>query len=395
MNTRTFTFLALIGLSATLTSCLKDNVDVQQFHYTDQEYEALAQVLNLPQNRDSYTPRLPLHMTRMGFTAPTISDAKATLGRVLFYDPKLSRNNTVSCASCHKQELAFSDDVALSKGFNGELTKRNSLPLGATASFESSYGGGGGNVFGFKAGFFWDERAQSIHDQSRQTIQDDIEMGMNLTDLTAKLKQEEYYRILFRKAYSDDFINEDRILESLQEFVNTFFSVGSKFDQGMNNNDFIDPFANFNNFTFEENLGKSLFVQHCGSCHSANMTTLTEISANNGLDLAYTDNGVGDRTGMEFDAGRFKVPFLRNVALTGPYMHDGRFATLEEVIEHYNSGVQAHPNLDQRLRDPFNPDQPRRLNLSGQEKAALVSFLKTLTDPDFLQDHRFSDPFIR
>ncbi len=394
MNTRTFTLLLLAGLSAALTSCLKDNVEVQQFHYTDQEYETLAKTLDLPQNRDSYQAKLPLHMTRMGFTAPSVSDAKATLGRVLFYDVKLSRNNTVSCASCHKQDLAFSDDVALSKGFNGELTKRNSLALGATASFESSYGGGGGNVFGFKAGFFWDERAQSIHDQSRQTIQDDIEMGMNLADLTVKLRNEEYYQILFRKAYSDDFINEDRILESLQEFVNTFFSVGSKFDEGLNSNHFQDPNINFGNFTFEENLGKSLFVQHCGGCHSANMTTLTEIAANNGLDLEYSDNGVGDRTGMAFDAGRFKVPFLRNIALTGPYMHDGRFATLEEVIEHYNSGVKAHPNLDQRLRDPFNPDQPRRLNLTDQEKSALVAFLKTLTDPEFIQDGRYSDPFI-
>ena len=126
MNTRTFTLLTLFALSGLLTSCLKDNVAVQEFNYTDQEFSVISRDLNLPIDRDNYLVHLPQHMMGKGFIPPSINSAKATLGRVLFYDTKLSRNNSVSCASCHKQELAFSDDLAFSKGFDEQLTKRNS-----------------------------------------------------------------------------------------------------------------------------------------------------------------------------------------------------------------------------------------------------------------------------
>lgn len=373
-----------------LSSCLEDKVDLTKVSYSEEEFAILSQYLNLPLARASFAVEFPLHMIRSGAQTPQIDDAKATLGSVLFYDTKLSANNTVSCGSCHKQELAFSDDVALSKGFRGELTKRNSLPLASTPNFESSYGG---NSFsGQTAFFFWDERAHSIAEQSKMTLEDDIEMGANLYALSDQLENEDYYKVLFRKAYGTEEVTPSKITDALEVFINSFVSVDSPFDEGLNKN--FGSFQDFANFTSQENLGKSLFNNNCSSCHGADFTTLVETVANNGLDLEYEDKGVGARTNLDFDNGRFKVPFLRNIALTGPYMHDGRFETLEEVIDHYSEGIKSHPNLDIRLRDGFRQDDPAiRMSFSTEEKAALVAFLHTLTDHEFVQNERYADPF--
>ena len=393
MKAKTSHFLlSLLALATLFTSCLKDDVEITRYHYTDAEYAVIAQNLNLPKDLIDYSVKLPTHMTRFGLQPPGISDSKATLGRVLFYDNKLSKNNSVSCESCHHQHLAFSDDVDFSEGFDQELTLRNSLALGSVANFESSYGSGGGNSFGGqRAQFFWDERAHSISQQSFLTIQDDIEMGMDLNDLADKLAQEDYYRILFRKAFGDEEITSDRITLALQEFVNSLMSVNSRFDEGMDRA--ISHTQSFPNFTSTENIGKQLFQTNCATCHSGDMSSPGEAVANNGLDQFYTDQGVGGITGRSSDIGKFKVPFLRNIALTGPYMHDGRFETLYDVVEHYSTGVQAHENLDFRLRDPNNFAQPIRMNFNEGEKQALVAFLETLTDPIFLNAEKFSDPF--
>lgn len=372
------------------TACLEDEAVVTYQHYATDEWQVLSRHLNLPGERHSYAVSLADHMLRNGAQAPIINDAKATLGRVLFYDRKLSVNDKVSCASCHDQKLAFSDDKALSEGFDGALTKRNSLPLAATANFSSSYGGSPEFGIPGTVGFFWDERATSIQHQSSLTIEDPIEMGMDLDDLTAKLAQEEYYRILFRKAYGDEIVTPDRITSALQEFVNAFVSVNSRFDEGLN--EVPHPNQTFPNFTQRENLGKSLFVNNCASCHTADMTNPTGVNlANNGLDLVYADKGLGERTGLSQHDGLFKVPFLRNIALTAPYMHDGRFETLEEVVEHYSSGIQDHDNLSFQLATTSGA--PKRFNFTEEEKAALVAFLETLTDPTFAEDVRYSDPF--
>ncbi len=382
----------LLG-SLLFVSCLEDRVDLTKVSYTDEEYAILSQQLNLPQARASFEVEFPLHMTRTGAVAPEIDDAKATLGLVLFYDTQLSANNKVSCASCHKQSLAFSDDVALSEGFNGKLTKRNSLPLASTPNFESSYNGTGNSFFsGLQAGFFWDERAHSIAEQSKMTLEDEIEMGVDVYELAGRLTEVPYYQILFEKAYGSPSVTPAKITDALEVFINSFVSVSSPFDKGLDRHQ--TPFADFANFSQQENLGKSLFNTHCNSCHSSDFTALVETVANNGLDLEYEDKGLGERTRLEFDNGRFKVPFLRNVGLTGPYMHDGRFETLEEVIDHYSEGIQDHPNLDIRLRDGFRTEAaPKRMNFSEEEKAALVAFLHTVTDDQFIQDERFADPF--
>ncbi len=382
----------LLG-SLLFVSCLEDRVDLTKVSYTHEEYAILSQHLNLPLERASFQVEFPAHMTRTGAVAPEIDDAKATLGSVLFYDKKLSANNKVSCESCHKQSLAFSDDVAFSEGFDGQLTKRNSLPLASTPNFESSYNGSGNSFFtGMQAGFFWDERAHSIAEQSKMTLEDDIEMGVDIYQLAGKLSDIPYYQILFQKAYGSPSATPDKITDALEVFINSFVSVSSPFDEGLNQHQ--TPFADFTNFSQQENLGKTLFNTHCNGCHSSDFTALVETVANNGLDIEYEDKGMGERTQLDFDNGRFKVPFLRNVALTGPYMHDGRFETLEEVIDHYSEGIQDHPNLDFRLRDGFNnAAQPRRFNFTETEKAALIAFLHTVTDDKFIQDERFADPF--
>ena len=393
MKTRTLPALLLI-LSMTLVSCVKDTVDVRYTTYSDEEYQAISAVLGLPNDRVDYDVELPQHMLDLGMVPPRINNAKATLGRVLFYDNKLSRNEKINCASCHHQELAFADNKAFSEGFDGELTLRNSLALGSVANFKSSYEGSNGGGLApptQQQFFFWDERAHTIAEQSTMTIQDDIEMGMDLNELAGRLAQEPHYKVLFNKAYNTEAVQPEMITDALQEFINAIVSTQTRFDDGLAARK-GDVGSTFSNFTQQENQGKALFIQHCSSCHGANMSISQETVANNGLDQDYTDLGVGKVTGNPTDVGKFKVPFLRNIALTAPYMHDGRFATLEEVVEHYNSGVKMHQNLDHRLRAP-DGNSPRRLNLSNTEKAALVAFLETLTDQELVTASRFEDPF--
>ncbi len=381
--------LCICALAIALPSCVEDNVETQIMHYSPEEYATLQQTLNLPDERYDYT--VTVNANNFGGTSIIpINNAKATLGRVLFYDKKLSHNNTVACASCHHQEAGFADNKAQSEGFNGGLTKRNSLALASVANFESSYGGGNTANFNQGAAFLWDERATSIIEQSKIAIEDNIEMGMDIDHLADKLAQEDYYRILFQKAYGSSEVTPDRITESIQEFLNAFVSNNSKFDKGLAVHFAAE--SHFTNFTQQENLGKNLFVIHCSNCHDPRMAGVLVATANNGLDLEYADQGRGVITGNSSDNGVFKVPMLRNIALTAPYMHDGRFETLEEVVEHYNSGIKAHPNLNFELRD-FQTSQPKRLNLSNSEKQALVAFLRTLTDTEFAEDVRFSNPF--
>ncbi|WP_282049876.1 cytochrome-c peroxidase [Maribacter aquivivus] len=306
------------------------------------------------------------------------TDNGATLGRVLFYDKNLSMNNTISCASCHIQENGFSDPNALSTGFNGELTSRNSMGLANARFYENGR-------------FFWDERAATLEAQTLVPIQDLVEMGLTLPELEEKLTQQPYYAALFTNAFGDETITSNRVALALSQFIRSMVSYESKFDDGLAQTQDIDD--NFPNFTTSENRGKQLFMSNqtrCFDCHATNVF-VGDDARNNGLDATITDLGVGGITGNNNELGEFKVPSLRNIALTGPYMHDGRFETLEEVIEHYNSGVQNNPNLDNRLTQGNNV---RRLNLSDTDKQALVDFLNTLTDDEFINDEKYASPFL-
>lgn len=381
----------LVFVSLFFTACLEDAVDVTLYHYTDQEHLIISNKLDLPNDLVNYQVSLADHMRRSGMFPPDISNSKATLGRVLFYDKELSLNKSVSCASCHHQEAAFSDVVAHSEGFDGELTPRNSLALGAVANFASSYGtDGSSSLAAPPAFFFWDERARTIEEQSLQTIQDDVEMGLPMHELRSRVQNIDYYKVLFKKAYGDDVVTEQRILESLQQFINAIISTQSKFDAGLNK--VQSPLQDFSNFTAQENKGKALYMDNCASCHGQNLSTVAVASANNGLGDYGSDHGKGSVTGFSSDQDVFKVPFLRNIAVTGPYMHDGRFETLEEVVEHYNSGIEMHQNLHVNLRS-FASNRPKEMNMNTADKEALIAFLHTLTDPVLLTETRYSDPF--
>lgn len=302
-----------------------------------------------------------------------ITDEGATLGRVLFYDTKLSANDTVACASCHIQANGFGDPAVLSIGFEGGETGRHSMRLGNARYYD-------------RGRFFWDERADTLEEQVLQPIQDSVEMGMTLTQLEVKLADVDYYGPLFSAAFGDTTITANRISRALAQFVRSLTTYQSRFDEAFvaaNGNP-----ANFDLvFTNQEVRGMAIFRGRgrCDQCHDTSAHVSDNIH-NNGLDISTVgDQGAGNQ--------RFKAPSLRNVAVGGPFMHDGRFVTLEEVVDFYSDDVQANPNLSNRLRN--NNGTPRRLNLSNAEKADLVAFLETLTDTAFLTDEKFSDPFAR
>ena len=384
--------LPIIALSFVVgfSSCLKDNVDSQIKHYTDSEYQTISAVLDLPQEPLDYSLAIPGNLGGSSFSNQVNNDM-AALGRVLFYDTNLSANKTTSCGSCHEAEKAFADGRASSEGFDGEQTPRNSMALGAVVNFQSSYGGSSFGVIGQNAGFFWDDRAFSVAEQSEETIQNPIEMGMDFAELKDRIEDLDYYDVLFTKAFphGSHLSKKDQILEAIQTFVNSIATFDSKFDRGLGGSHTATP--EFANFTAQENLGKTLFNDNCASCHGSKISTTVRTIANNGLDEVSTDKGVGGITNDAQHMGVFKVPMLRNVELTYPYMHDGRLETLEDVIEHYSSNIQAHPNLAEELKE-FN-GQPKQMNFDENEKAALVAFLKTLTDVESLTQEKYLDPF--
>ena len=357
--------------------------------------------LNLPETPYDYlTIQLPTHLTTNFLLGPgqnaaadndntpatnQVTNEGATLGRVLFYDKKLSANGTIACASCHKQEMGFSDEKPLSEGFQGGSTRRHSMSL-INAKW---YGRGR---------FFWDERATTLEDQVLMPFQDPVEMGMTLEGVVNTVKAQSYYPALFEEAFGTSEINSDRIAMALAQFVRSIVSVNSRYDEGRPQVN--APTNDFPNFTQSENEGKRLFFQPvplggagCVGCHSTEAFINPDNgTTNNGLDATSTDDlGVFEAINNPAFLGNFKVPSLKSIALTAPYMHDGRFNTLEEVVEHYNSGVQNHPNLGNALKDPDG--QPIRLNLTAQQKTDLVNFLKTLTDESLTDDIRFGNPF--
>lgn len=392
MKHSSFYFLSLSIWVILLSSCQKDPATIEP---------VIDNTLNLPETPYDYSSlSLPEHLITNVLRGPgqnaaadndntptdnPITDAGATLGRVLFYDTQLSANGTIACASCHKQDQGFSDDARLSIGFDGGLTRRHSMSL-VNARW---YGRGR---------FFWDERATTLEEQVLEPFQDPVEMGMTLDQVVEAVENQDFYPSLFEDAFGSQDINEERIARALAQFIRSITSTSSKYDEGRISVNI--PTEDFPNFTASENNGKRLFFLPfpaggggCVGCHSTEAFINPDNGpTNNGLDPESTDDlGVYEAINNPRFLGTFKVPSLKSVALTAPYMHDGRFETLEEVVEHYNSGVQAHPNLGIALQDQ-NGD-PVRLNFTEQEKQDLANFLKTLTDESLLLDERFSDPF--
>ncbi|WP_420461236.1 cytochrome-c peroxidase [Neolewinella sp.] len=421
-------YLPLILLLLPLTACLDDERlspdDANPVTpFTAEERAVLQQTLTIGDETFQQSVQLPLHIAQ---TMPITGDfnngpsrtmdleprdlTKALLGRVLFYDTQLSATGETSCATCHQQKLAFGDNLAFSKGINGHVTKRNSIALGSVPTFAqevSGYGetsfeqdfSTGNDIMSTSAGsvaFFWDERARTIKDQSTITIQDNLEMGRDLDELAADLRRQDMYRILTRKAYGTDDLTPERITLALEKFCATITSMDTRFDELIDVT-FTQPMEEWNqSFSSQELQGMELFNMNCAGCHGSTLTQPNQSIANNGLDLEYTDQGVGALHNDGMLNGVFKVPFLRNVALTAPYMHDGRFATLREVVDHYSEGIQQHPNLNLELQEfdqATGQTHLRRMNFTEEEKQALVTFLELATDRSVTTDPRLSDPF--
>lgn len=376
--------ILFICTTSLLLSC--SNHLAEEESPVENTHESFTAELNLPDVLFQYSNiNLPEHfggrVNRIDNTPNNnmITDAGATLGRVLFYDQILSANNKISCASCHKQVTGFSDPDRFSTGFEGGLTSRNSMGLSNARYYDNGQ-------------FFWDQRAATLEEQVLIPIQDEVEMGLTLNELVSKIQAANYYEPLFSDAFGSTEVSTERISYALSQFIRSMVSYQSRFDAGLaavNGNEEED----FPNFSELENLGKDLFFSgrtQCSNCHETVVFSGDE-ARNNGLNAHSEDLGLGAITGNADDNGKFKVNSLRNIELTAPYMHDGRFATLKEVIDFYNDGIQNIANLDDRLRVQGN--MVRRMNLNGTEINALVAFMNTLTDEAFISDEKFSDPF--
>ncbi len=310
-----------------------------------------------------------------------VTDEGATLGRVLFYDPSLSADQTISCASCHQPDHGFADPSPVSLGVAGGVTHRNSMALINLA---------------YTPRLFWDARENDLADQVLQPIAHPDEMAMDLAALTSRLQSRPHYRALFADAFAgDSAVTAPRIASALVQFLRTLPAYASKYDAAWA--------SDFDAFTEEEAAGRALFFSdrtRCNTCHGTlNFYTPSELMVN-GLSSNYSAEGDGGRaelSGNPADDGKFRVVSLRNIALTAPYMHDGRFGTLREVIDFYSDGLQPHPQLNHRLSElGFGPDgqPPRHMALTEAEKEALVAFLQSLTDTTDYVHSAWGSPFL-
>jgi len=340
-----------------------------------------------------------------------ISNPGATLGRVLFYDKRMSANNTISCASCHIQEFAFADTAQFSRGFAGGLTGRHSPGLTNARYY-------------FRENMFWDERAATIEDQALQPIQDAVEMGLTLAEMRTKIREAGFYYDLFEEAFGDTIITDQRVSFAIAQFVRSMVSYQSKMDVAMEDDNNPATPADLHSFTtvFDslERRGLALFQRMpppdqialgviqpgdapvvslaCDQCHQTSAQILSIAMGpgggpglnpqNIGLDSTVVDPGANGQ-------GAFKVPSLRNIEFTAPYMHDGRFETLEEVVRFYSDSVIDVPETSRFLRLNNDPAAPvQRFNIDQGDVNALVAFMKTLSDSALITSELFSDPFV-
>jgi cytochrome c peroxidase len=339
--------------------------------------------LTLPETPHKYAdPKLPPNFEERWVKAldmtpadnPT-TDAGATLGRALFYDTRLSASNTVSCGTCHVQKYAFAEPFKVSVGHEGRKGDRNAMSLV--------------NLRWARAGLFWDERVGTLEEAVGLPVRSRIEMaGRDGPALLKTLAADARYAPLFKAAFGTTEVTDERIRKALAQFIRSMVSCDSKYDRGAAKVSSVKD--DFPNFSAEENRGKTLFLQNCNLCHHIGEGKHIAFfdmfrSLNNGLDpdANAPDGGRGDITLNPTEVGQFRASSLRNVAVTGPYMHDGRFDTLEQVIEFYSTGVKRHPNAGAVGRFGFD----------AKDKAALLAFLNTLTDETFLTDPKFSDPW--
>lgn len=337
------------------------------------DYEQTPYVLEIPEALPPQPP-LGIELTVEG----------VELGKRLFYDPILSSDGTQSCASCHNQSLAFTDNgLQYSVGVDGISGTKNSMALFNLAYYDK---------------FFWNGRSPNLPHQALLPVTDPVEMHNTWTNAIEKIKADPTYTDMFFKAYDFAVIDSSLVADAITQFELTLLSGDSKFDKFRKFETQLTPqeFLGFEIFNREPRSASSpLPGGDCFHCHGAPLFTNLEFM-NNGLDVNLK-LGLEEVTGDPFDKGKFKVPSLRNIEKTAPYMHDGRFKTLEEVVEHYNSGVKITSTLAPiMLKADINGNPTGIANglfLTDNEKAALVAFLKTLTDDDFLTNPNFAEPY--
>ena len=296
----------------------------------------------------------------------SMSENEFQLGRQLFYDPILSRDKSISCASCHLQATGFTHvDHDLSHGIDGRIGKRNSMALMNLA---------------WNTSFMWDGGVNHIELQALAPISSEDEMGSSLKEVVTKLNASKKYKTLFYNSYKDSLVTGQKTLLALTQFVVMLNSYNSKYDKYIRN-------EKGGEFTMQEKNGLAIFKNNCASCHTEPLFTNNEFH-NNGLTLDpyLKDFGRMLITNKSEDSLKFKVPTLRNIQFTPPYMHDGRFETLKAVITHYNSGITHSITLAEDLKN--------NLELTHKEEVDLLVFLRTLTDKEFLFNNRFSYPHI-
>lgn len=355
---KTFIFIAVSGICLCMSSCKKEDkiVDSQLV------YNPTPAVAGYPEYVKKYIGDMPQPVDN-ALTVEGIA-----LGRMLFYEKMLSDNMTMSCATCHKQENAFDDPRPFSEGTNGVFGDRNAMAI---------------INLGWDKHFFWDGRRSSLEGQAHDPVTNPIEMANTWPEVVKRLQNSGKYPDLFFKAFGTKTIDSNLVTKAIAQFERTLVSFNSRFDKYFYQGDSAA-------LTQPEINGLLLFTGKamCNHCHVTNTLFTDREIRNNGLDDDPADGGLMKFTANAADRGKFKVPTLRNIAVTGPYMHDSRFNTLEEVVDFYSSNVkQGSPNLDEHM-----PDFGTGINLSSQEKAELVAFLKALTDQDFLTNENFSDP---
>ena len=353
--------LVFVGFSG----CKPDDTDTGQVV----EWDTTPFALTYPQH--IVAPLLPLDNP--------LTVAKVELGRMLFHEPKLSGDESMSCATCHLQSAAFTDTAKFSVGIRGLEGHRNAMSVFNMAWNDN--------------GFFWDGRAELLRHQSLLPIQDSLEMDETLAGAAAKLSAEEINQHAFIRAFGDDEITAERMALAMEQFMLTITSFNSKYDRYL---------AGMESLTDSELRGLELFNTEyneffpefsgadCQHCHGGPNFSNNQYM-NNGLDeeSEMTDIGRMAVTENPSHLGQFKVTSLRNIALTAPYMHDGRFNTLEEVIDHYNEGLHASSTLDPALAATMSTG----LMLTAQDKQDLINFLHTLTDEQLAQETDYSSPF--
>lgn len=299
------------------------------------------------------------------FKANPITPAGFSLGRTLFYDANLSADGTVSCGSCHQSSAAFANlGSAVSSGVKACKGKRNAPPLFNLA---------------WQKEFMWDGRISTMQGVPINALTDPCEMGNTISNVLAALQKDRNYPGMFKAAFGTSKFTQEEVLKALAQFTVMMVSANSKYDKYMRREQGTI-------FSSDEQAGYALFKQKCSACHTEPL--FTDLSyRNNGLEEVSVDFGRDSLTHLKADMGKFRVPTLRNIEITGPYMHDGRFISLKQVMQHYNNGMKSHANLDILFRQKDRTG----IQLSSAEQLQVIAFLKTLTDVDLINDRRFNN----